>query len=246
MWRYSSPPTNTISGPAAVCATNVQPFSVNNLPSGATVYWGDPSTNLIPVSGQNSNSYVVKANGSASGSGWIQATISSYCPKQYPVWVGSPESIGSISTSQYSPGPGSWTNINVPRNVQTPFYGQTFTGADLNFTPNTKPDSHGATIYNWSCSPSGYTMNPVPVNSRYTFISFNNLYYFTLTLRASNVCGSSQYQQNIYVTSGYSYSLSPNPATNNVTVTIVILLKLCRSQLHLKVNQAPLLHIQFG
>jgi hypothetical protein len=74
-------------------------------------------------------------------------------------------------------------------------------------------------FYTWECSPSSYAQNPEPNNARSALIAFNQLYYYTLTATASNACGSRRYPQSIYVT-GY-FSLSPNPASSNVTVTML-------------------------
>jgi hypothetical protein len=50
---------------------------------------------------------------------------------------------------------------------------------------------------------------------------FNQPYSYYLTAIASNACGSKRYSQSIYVTPGWYFSLSPNPASSIVTVTML-------------------------
>jgi len=83
-------PTTTINGPSLVCTTS-SPFSIAYLPSNYTVSWSQ-SSNLTTVSGQNTNSYVVGANGTGYGS--VTATINTSCGSVYTIsntfWVGAP------------------------------------------------------------------------------------------------------------------------------------------------------------
>lgn len=80
----------SVSGSSLVCSTGAT-FTVNNVPAGCSVSWSQ-SSNLTYFSGQNTNSYTVKAN--SSGSGWVSATINSGCGQvalpQKTVWVGVP------------------------------------------------------------------------------------------------------------------------------------------------------------
>src|SRR5690606_19230889 len=82
-----------ISGLTPVCNTG-STFTLSNMPTYATLSWTH-SSNLTYVSGQNTTSYTIKANNtSTSGSGWVDATISTPCgdlpPIRADVWVGIP------------------------------------------------------------------------------------------------------------------------------------------------------------
>ncbi len=83
-----------ITGPSPVCSSN-STFTINGLPAGISVTWSHASSLFTYVSGQGTNSYVVKArSANVNGSGWVQATINGPCgpiqlsPKT--VWVGTP------------------------------------------------------------------------------------------------------------------------------------------------------------
>jgi hypothetical protein len=217
--------TYKIDGPNIVCSSGAT-FTIPS--SGVSSVTWTPGPNLTLFSSQGT-SCVMKPSGNVGGTSYVQATVYSVygtsSDTRQVAWVGLPQSITSISTSQYTPGPGTSTNINVPKGSWTHFYCFPFnTGAgDMNDLPltNAPPDSHGATSYTWTANPSSYTKNPEPNNARTALIAFNQLYYYTLTATASNVCGSVWYPQSIYVTSGYGFSLSPNPASNDVTVTML-------------------------
>jgi hypothetical protein len=225
--EYDPQKYDTIFGPDKICASNAT-YKVY-LPVGAKAVWNWDSSKLDTVSGQNTNSFTVKRKSTA-GWGWVEVSfLSKKClhssskstlRKYVEVAIAYPQSITSISTSQYTPGPGTSTNINVPENSWTHFYAFPFVPNDLNdLTQTNSPDSHGATSYTWTCNPSSYAQNPEPNNARNALIAFNQLYYYTLTVTASNACGSVWYPQSIYVT-GY-FSLSPNPTSTDVTVTMM-------------------------
>jgi hypothetical protein len=210
-----------IDGPDAVC-----PYDATFTVPSWGFSWATWSCSgyLSIVTPSTTNSCIIRSTGR--GAGAVTATVYSSIygissdTKQVTCLNGPPDNITSISTSQYYPGPGTSTPINVPENSWTHFYCFPFVPNDLNdLTPANSPDSHGATSYTWECNPSSYAQNPEPNNARSALIAFNQLYYYTLTATASNACGSRRYPQSIYVT-GY-FSLSPNPASSNVTVTML-------------------------
>lgn len=82
-------PSFSISGPSLVCSSTNSTFTLNNRPTGTTVNW-TKSSNLEYVSGQNTDYYTVRANATASGPGWVHASLNSACSGlTYSVWVGS-------------------------------------------------------------------------------------------------------------------------------------------------------------
>jgi hypothetical protein len=137
---------------------------------------------------------------------------------QYPVRVGPPDYISSISTSQWNPGGAGYIPITVPE-YGTDFYAWPFNQGDL-FPPN-GIDTHGASSYTWTCSGLTYTDNPVVVGCRYTAGYFSGYGGAILTIHASNACGTTSAFQSLSVSSsGFRASLSPNPASGQVTVSI--------------------------
>ncbi|MCK9450055.1 MAG: S8 family serine peptidase, partial [Bacteroidales bacterium] len=82
-----------ISGPTTVCSSNTI-FTLNNLPSIASVTWSH-SSNLLYVNGQGTTSYTVKAaSPNISGPGWITAKVvhgsSSFTLPSKNIWAGMP------------------------------------------------------------------------------------------------------------------------------------------------------------
>jgi hypothetical protein len=211
----------TINGKSRVCAYG----ATYTIPS-----WGISSATWSIINGplsivsQNGTSCIIQATGH--GNDRVKVSFTSvYGSDTTSMSVSGdfgPDNIGSISTSPYDPSGSS--PIIVSQNTWVHFYCHPFTGND--FYDLTSPfntyDSHWATDYSWTCNPSSYGQNPEPQHSRSVLIMFNQPYYYTLTAIVSNACGSKQYQQSIYVTPGWYFSLSPNPAsTNNVTVTML-------------------------
>jgi hypothetical protein len=180
-------------------------------------------TGPLSIVSQNGTSCIIQATGHASGTVNVSYTSvygSSSDSKSVTGDFG-PDDIGSISTSQYDPS--SSSPIIVSQNTWVHFYCHPFVYDDLNdlTPPFTTYDSHWATDYSWTCNPSSYGQNPEPHDSRSVLIMFNQPYSYYLTAIASNACGSKRYSQSIYVTPGWYFSLSPNPASSNVTVTML-------------------------
>ncbi|MFA5819286.1 MAG: T9SS type A sorting domain-containing protein [Bacteroidales bacterium] len=174
----------------SLVCTNNTTFYLNGTPPGSTVSW-TKSTNLTIVSSDYS-SCTVTSNGSQLG--WIEAIISGVPnPLRKDVWVGPP-------VTDYVSGPLSgyiynsyYFNAYPPKDylAEASYYWSVSPTADL------YPDYSGANIYFYY--PSGYQV----------------------TVQASNSCGSSNmvYTWIDIYDNGY-YSLSPNPASTEVTITV--------------------------
>jgi hypothetical protein len=132
-----------------------------------------------------------------------------------------PTYISSISTSQFSQGGTGYIAITVPQSG-TDFYAWPFNSGAGDLFPPSGIDSHGASSYNWTCSGLSYNQNPTVTDTRYNTGGFAGTGEATLTVHATNVCGTTSQYQALNVTSGgdYVYALSPNPASNQVTVSI--------------------------
>jgi hypothetical protein len=221
----------SIEGPNAVCTSGAQ-FNLSNvttgtviaLQTGFSVTWSGSSN--ISFSPGNT-AYPVTVSSSASGPGqWIEAHITfpdgtSGNVAQDVVWSGAPTYISSISTSQFSAGGTGYSPITVNQ-TGTDFYAWPFNSGAGDLFPPSGIDSHGASSYNWTCSGLTYNQVPSVEDTRYNSGGFAGTGSATLTVHATNACGTTSQYQALNVTSGgdYVYSLSPNPASNQVTVSI--------------------------
>jgi len=188
----------TLTGSTPVCSMG-NGFLVNNLPSGCTVSW-DKSSNLTLVQAI-ANSAIFAPNGS--GSGWVKATVNlttctSFALPQYNVWVGTP--VVSVS------GPSSGCTNHT-------YY----------FTTNTDYYAN-ASNFTWELIPlNGNYLSPYGYQNNSCAITFYNPYSasgYTVGARAQNSCGTGGYgTTSIYIHNCYYFSLSPNPASETVTVT---------------------------
>ncbi|NOU17253.1 MAG: T9SS type A sorting domain-containing protein [Bacteroidales bacterium] len=189
---YNLPTTLSLSGPSFVCSSN-STFTVNNLPSGCSVAWSSSSNLSLSYASGNTATYI--ANGS--GNGWVQATIANSCSSiplpKISVTVGN--STPSISAQQISAS-------GEPTTVE--------------FTAT----AYSNATYNWY------------VNGILQQNEINNVFdlYFpcrvTKTVKCSltNFCGTSAFSNSIAPTGECTrianYSVSPNPASSMVTLSV--------------------------
>lgn len=190
-------------------------------PVSFTVTWGASSG----ISISNTTAYPVTASSTGSGSGGsITATLhfpdgtSGAATPLSNIWVGLPNAVTSISSSQWSAGGTGYQTMTVSQSGAY-FYGWPFNGADVN--PPGNIDSHGASSYSWTCSPNIFTPQQNVSDRRYTYGGFSSTGFATIYIHASNACGTTSAYQAINITSGFlAYSLSPNPANTEVGVTV--------------------------
>lgn len=221
----------SIVGPKAVCTSGAQ-FNISNVTTGTilalqpgfSITWsGSSHISFSP----STTAYPVTVSSSANGSGeWVKAHITfpdgtSGDLAQDLVWSGAPTYISSISTSQFSAGGTGYIAITVSQ-TGTDFYAWPFNSGAGDLFPPSGVDSHGASSYTWSCSGLSYNQNPSTVDTRYSAGGFSGTGAAIITVQASNACGLTSEYQTLNVTSGgdYVYSLSPNPASSQVTVSI--------------------------
>ena len=188
-------PTGTVTGPPFVCSSSAS-FTVNNLPSGATIVWNQ-GPYLTRTSEQGSNPCTFTSTGS--GSSWVRATLITDCGNvpltDKAVWAGAPV-ISSVSGPAYT-----------PNNQWAAYYAQ----------PNNP--AMGASDYSW-------TLNPLNGNSVYdngwnADIAFYNSGNYQLVVRGQNTCGWGNYTvTGIEVYDSEGLSIFPNPASGEVTLTI--------------------------
>ncbi|MBN2639583.1 MAG: C10 family peptidase [Bacteroidales bacterium] len=190
-----------IDGPSDVCNSN-STFTLNGRPSGTTVNWLH-SNNLVYVSGQGTDYYTVKAaNSSSNGLGWVKAIVCSPCSDtlKKDIWVGKPAVPGIMSPYvQVEP------NTLVTVDAAAP----------------------GADSFNWTISYGGTIMSGQGTNSISVLTSTYCFDYLSISVTASNTCGSESATKLIpYNCNGGGLpieplTISPNPASQSISVEFV-------------------------
>ncbi len=181
----------------ALCQDQERTFTSNTTISGSTYAWSKDNNLLDYVSGAGTTSYRIKAK-SGAGNAYLQLQITT--PS------------GEVATSDYK-----YVWVGVPiLNVSGPGNGYTY----HTYTFYANPNSNSI--------PSSYTWILNPLNGNYVYnygsyadIAFYNTGYYQVISRAQNTCGTGEYSwKGISISSGKSYTLSPNPASGNVTITV--------------------------
>jgi hypothetical protein len=189
-----------VSGSYVVCSTG-STFTANNLPSGYSVNWNNLSSNLHVVSTQG-NLATIAANSGVSGSGWIQPIISNgSCIDTLiliNVWAG-------IFTNPVVTGQAAV----CPNSLYT-------------YTAQTPGGYTYAYSYSWTY-PSGWYNNGQIQNMLNLQTPMYNLNYGPVRVSITNQCGTSGYSGiTTYPNPNcpHYFILHPNPASDNVTITM--------------------------
>ena len=189
-----------VGGPYVVCSVGAT-YTVYNLPIGYTVNWNNLSPNLHIVSSQG-NIATIAANNGANGDGWIMPIISSGdCVDtlaQFNVWAGI--FINPIVTGQAAVCPGSL----------------------YTYTAQTPGGYQSGYSYTWTY-PSGWYNNGQIQNMINLQTPMYNMSYGPVRVSITNQCGSSGFSGITTYPNPqcpHYFVLYPNPATDNVTVTI--------------------------
>ena len=186
----------TLTGSTPVCSSGTT-FTVNNLPSGCTVSW-NKSSNLT-LSSAYGNTAIFTANGN--GSGWVQATVNS-------------TTCSSFALPQYNV---SWVGTPILNYVTGPESGYTYNTYTFYADPRRDPLSQAE--YTW-------ILNPLNGNSVRPYYDYADIAFYTyggyqVVARAENTCGMSDWAVTfIRISDNYGYSLSPNPASGNLTIIV--------------------------
>jgi V8-like Glu-specific endopeptidase len=188
-----------VSGATLICTTSGVTYTATPPPNDYTLTWS--SSNNLSLLSSSGNSAVFIANTNSANKGWVQAiytsNIKTFSTLHYTVWVGSP-AISNVS----GPSGGLVGGSSA--------YHATLTDVRANVTS-----------FNWTLMPSVYNnyFNP---NGDYCYIIWYTAGYYALMVNATNTCGaSSPYYYPISVGSKSYLSVSPNPATDNVQVSII-------------------------
>jgi len=198
----------TLTGANVVCTSGAT-FTLNYLPSGYTVNWSSLLSSNLYVVNAVGNTATIAAQSGAYGAGYVQPIINSTtgCSYTLPIfntWVGPPQVTNQkVDGSYYSPGkqicPGNhWLDVT--------------------------PIGQGAGNATWTV-PSG--IQYIAGNNTLDFTFPSNLSSITISASSTNSCGTSS-KANFYLskkTSGCPNSISmtlyPNPASDNVTISII-------------------------
>jgi hypothetical protein len=190
----------SISGPPVLCNTGT--YEVKSLPSsGYHINW-DPHSGNLQFQSSLGNTAIFK-NVISSQLGYIQPALSQdpgYCPLTLPPYQ-------------------VWTGVPVISNISGPSY--SVVGGNSTYFATISDFHANATSFNWTLMPSVYNnyFNP---GYDHCYITWYRAGNYVLVANATNICGtSSSYYYPIYVGSRSYLSVSPNPATDNVQVSII-------------------------
>ena len=192
-----------ITGSFIICTSN-KTYSLTSVPSGCTLTWSN-SSNLQYVSGQGTNSYVVKApSASTFGNGTVSVTISS------------PQSCSSTIRSM---------NVWVGKFESTVVTGQAAVCPDTYYTYTANvPGGHSSSYTYYWTYPSNWLYPSQYQNTLYIKTPMYNPQYGTVRVSINNACGTSGYSGiTVYPnpSCGYYFTYSPNPVADVLTVEAV-------------------------
>ena len=194
-------PSMSINGSGAICTSNSFPYFVNSLPCNASVLWNiTPATGIVNLSCSTCNQTILTRVPNATGSISINASITGLCGLpaiaiNKLVVVGIPvPSINAVKNS----GPGEPTDWQF---TATPF----LSGLTYNwYVGNTLQQGETSNVFNY--------YYPCNVSK-------------TVKCSISNACGLSPFSNSITKTGECTrdsrLTLSPNPATHTVAISLI-------------------------
>lgn len=182
-----------------LCVNLERTFTSNTSISGSTYSWTKDNDLLDYVSGSGTTSYRVKANNN-SGNGWLRLQITT--PS------------GEVATTNYK---NVWVGTPILNYVTGPESGYTYNTYTFYADPRRDPLSQAE--YTWILNPlNGNSVRPY---YDYADIAFYKYGAYQVVARAENTCGLSEWAvTEISISDNYGYSLSPNPASGNLTIIV--------------------------
>lgn len=209
-----------INGPSEICSSAT--YSIPNLPAGVTVSWSASPSNIVSLSPNGNQVTVTKIT---HGTITLTASMSNSCQVQKNIQI---------------PGAPSITQINIDRGGPTCVgtnYQQMYFGVIYNDDSGCNLSNDGIADVDWQI------YSPQPYQSTYDYLGTfscsaihagialgfaipNNPFEITLRVRVKNECGEwsswspgYSFQINSCSYSSYSFSISPNPASETITIT---------------------------
>jgi len=195
---------------ANFCSTSSVQLSIQNLPAGASVTWdsSDPYLATVSASGQ------VTRVGNYAGTVTITASVIFNTPCGQVT-------IPLITTIEAGPNPITGGTFSPNEYGQT----QTLVGDydGTNYTNNNQvslnfPYENGTT-YSFAVDDPNASISGYQNTATLRFNPYSNYSYVTVTVTKTNSCGSRS-ANFIFNYSGYYFTYSPNPASEELTVTI--------------------------
>jgi hypothetical protein len=197
----------TISGQNNFCTTS-DAYSINNLPTGTTVKWSTFPSDFVTINSPNSSSTTLTKT--SDGFFFLKATMSSSCNSENSVIVQKPVHAG----------PPPITILGPYDPIQHTVMGVACTGKEYYFIAD---DSETGQTYTWTLfPPTGSGAYPRLFSGAQVQFDFVITGYNILRVTKTNSCGSIYTDMLIDVQACYGFRLaaSPNPATDQMTVTI--------------------------
>lgn len=204
-----------------LCYNGEKVFTSNTVITGSAYLWTKDDSRLAYVSGAGTTSYRVKAL-NTQGNAWVRLKITTpsgevaYTPYSY-VWVGIPDN--SVISAIVMQGPPSGNQLCLNSNM-TIAAGHSAIAAQ------------GITKYNWDFGNwsqyfQEYSPAPGPSQARPTFyLTYGAPTPQVIKISAQNQCGTNwnqPFQKTFYAINCFgdnSFTLSPNPATNEVMIKV--------------------------
>lgn len=189
----------SISGPSTLC--DQATYTINNLPQGATVEWSaDQPLNVF--SGQGTNNVVI-------------------INEDYGTSYGLPSSIFATITVGN-------TNFNINKTVHAgvpefDYFDYNDDQVHVNSVVTVDTYFSGANYYTWTKKSGDVAISVAQGNTSRAMISIFSSKLIRITVTAFNDCGSWEEDlvlHPIYNTSSFQFSISPNPATSSVTISL--------------------------
>jgi len=184
----------TISGSTLICSSGAT-LTFNCACPYDAISWSNGSyLNITSGQGTSSCSFAATGNGAST----VYATI-------------------YINSTGHTYSKSVWAGKPVVTSINGPTEGYTYT--QYNYWTNPSRNSLSQSQYTWVVNPETYGFNYQYYD--WVTITFYQPYpYYLVRTRATNTCGASSWvYKNVYIY-GYYFSMYPNPASNEVAITI--------------------------
>lgn len=194
----------SISGDNIFCTTTSNNYFISNLPVGATVQWQVTPSGIVTVNSPNSAQTTLTKN--SDGVITLSVSITNPCGSPYvatkTITTGTPNLTGTINPASSTQPLGMFNNITGPATTYV--------------------------SYTWP-SVSNITITTLGSNPYTPVYSYTGGFYFNLTgglairIAGTSTCNGSVYSDRYFTRSsgGYRMIVSPNPAKEKMTVSIV-------------------------
>lgn len=186
-----------IGSTSTMCNSQQRTFTSFTIIPGSTYNWSRSTSLLNYVSGSGTSSYTVQA---LSGPGNAYVGLQMTTPS------------GEVATA---PNRGFWVGGAQVQSISGP---SSTTINTYNYYYANTNNSSGVT-WEWAVSPTGPYLSYTPAIYS-ALVIFYNPGYYQLRARATNVCGTTTWCPKGVNVGGKSLSLFPNPASDNVTISI--------------------------